>query len=88
MKRILVFCLLLLSGAAQAQPVAKPVMLVASPALQGLYRQSAAKVADPVVVTSSDAVDRVIEQTPNDARYFVGFVGWQPGELAKGRSVI
>ena len=41
MKRILVFCLLLLSGAAQAQPAAKPVMLVAAPALQGLYRQSA-----------------------------------------------
>jgi putative AlgH/UPF0301 family transcriptional regulator len=24
----------------------------------------------------------VIERTPNDARYFAGFVGWQPGELA------
>lgn len=29
-----------------------------------------------------DAIDRIIEQTPNDARYFVGFVGWRPGELA------
>ena len=28
-------------------------------------------------------VDRIIEQSPNDARYFAGFVGWQPGELAK-----
>jgi putative AlgH/UPF0301 family transcriptional regulator len=28
-------------------------------------------------------VDRVIEQTPNDARYFAGFVGWRPRELAK-----
>jgi len=27
-------------------------------------------------------VDRIIEQTPNEARYFVGFVAWQPGELA------
>jgi putative transcriptional regulator len=35
------------------------------------------------VVSSSKAIDRVIEQTPNDARYFAGFVGWQPGELAK-----
>ena len=30
-----------------------------------------------------DAIDRVIEQTPNDARYFAGFVGWQAGELEK-----
>jgi putative transcriptional regulator len=29
-----------------------------------------------------DAIDRIIEQTPNDARYFVGFVGWRAGELA------
>jgi putative transcriptional regulator len=28
-------------------------------------------------------IDRIIEQTPNDARYFAGFVGWTPGELAK-----
>ncbi len=26
-------------------------------------------------------VDRIIETTPNDARYFVGYVGWRPGEL-------
>jgi putative transcriptional regulator len=35
------------------------------------------------VASSSGAVDRVIEQTPNDARYFAGFVGWQAGELEK-----
>jgi len=28
-------------------------------------------------------IDRIIEQTPNDARYFAGFVGWTSGELAK-----
>ena len=27
-------------------------------------------------------VDSIIEQTPNDARYFAGYVGWAPGELA------
>ena len=27
-------------------------------------------------------IDRIIEQTPNDARYFAGFVGWLPDELA------
>ena len=29
------------------------------------------------------AIDRIIEQTPNEARYFAGFVGWLPDELAK-----
>src|SRR2546421_1319928 len=29
------------------------------------------------------AIDRIIEQTPNEARYFAGFVGWMPQELAK-----
>jgi putative transcriptional regulator len=35
------------------------------------------------VTGNGAAVDRIIEQTPNDARYFAGFVGWQPDELAK-----
>ena len=35
------------------------------------------------VVASAEAVDRVIEQTPGDARFFAGFVGWQPGDLEK-----
>lgn len=26
-------------------------------------------------------IDHVIETTPNDARYYVGYVGWRPGEL-------
>jgi putative transcriptional regulator len=27
-------------------------------------------------------IDRIIEQTPNEARYYAGFVGWLPDELA------
>ena len=34
------------------------------------------------VTVQTEAVDRIIEQTPNDARFFAGFVGWRPGELA------
>jgi len=37
---------------------------------------------DLYVTANAQNVDRIIETTPNDARYFVGFVGWQPGELA------
>jgi putative transcriptional regulator len=39
-------------------------------------------VGETFLVTDAEAVDRIIERTPNDARYFAGFVGWQPGELA------
>jgi putative transcriptional regulator len=132
---------------AAAQDLGKPLLLVASPALQGFYNHTtlvavpmgdthvgfivnrateitlgalfpdhppSAKVAGPVylggpdmveaifavvrrdpgphslklfgdvfVAVEAEDVERVIEQTPNDARYFAGFVGWQPGELAK-----
>jgi len=29
----------------------------------------------------ANTIDLVIESTPNEARYFVGYVGWRPGEL-------
>jgi len=38
---------------------------------------------DVFVTAEEQAVDRIIEQTPNEARYYAGFVGWQPGELAE-----
>jgi putative transcriptional regulator len=38
---------------------------------------------DLFVTGNGEAVDRIIEQTPNEARYFTGFVGWQAGELAR-----
>ncbi len=149
MKKKLVACLLILFAAfaARAEDLEKPLLLVASPALQGPYSRTAllvfpmrgqhagfilnrstdvklasvfpehapsAKVADPIffggpemmdslfalvrnnpgegavqvlgdlyVTAEAATVDRIIETTPNDARYFAGFVGWRPGELAK-----
>jgi len=29
----------------------------------------------------ANTIDSIIEATPNDARYYVGYVGWRPGEL-------
>jgi len=29
----------------------------------------------------ANTIDQVIESKPNEARYFVGYVGWRPGEL-------
>ena len=37
---------------------------------------------DLFMTGNGSAIDRIIEQTPNDARYFAGFVGWLPDELA------
>jgi putative transcriptional regulator len=34
-----------------------------------------------VAVMDEETVDRIIETTPNDARYFVGLMVWAPGEL-------
>ncbi|MCZ7564831.1 MAG: YqgE/AlgH family protein [Burkholderiales bacterium] len=28
-------------------------------------------------------IDQIIESTPNEARYYVGYVGWRPGELRR-----
>jgi len=148
MKRtIALLALFLAAWAARAEDLERPLLLVASPALQGAYSRTAllvfpmrgqhagfilnrstdvklasvfpehapsAKVADPIyfggpemmdslfaivrkdpgagavevlgdlfVTAEAECLDRIIEQTPNDARYFAGFVGWKPGELAK-----
>lgn len=34
------------------------------------------------VTNRAAAINQIIEQTPNEARYFAGFVGWEAGELA------
>src|SRR5256886_8898973 len=31
--------------------------------------------------TQGTVVDHIIEETPNEARYYVGYVAWRPGEL-------
>jgi putative transcriptional regulator len=148
MKRTLaLFALLAAALTCRAEDLGRPLLLVASPALQGAYSHTtllvfpmrdqhagfilnrstdvkmasvfpdhppSAKVAEPIyfggpemmdslfalvrkdpgqgsvrvlndlfVTAESDCIDRIIETTPNDARYFAGFVGWKPGELEK-----
>jgi len=34
-----------------------------------------------VLITDGAVIDRVIEATPNEARYFTGLFVWQPGQL-------
>jgi putative transcriptional regulator len=33
------------------------------------------------LATQGAVVDHIIERTPNEARYYVGYVAWRPGEL-------
>src|SRR6266581_2821422 len=35
------------------------------------------------LATQGAVVDHIIEQTPNEARYYVGYVAWRPGELSQ-----
>ena len=76
---------------APAQKVADPVRF-GGPVMSDTVFAIAASPDDPnreslplfddiVVATSAAVITRIMEQSPNDARYFVGFVGWQPGEL-------
>jgi putative transcriptional regulator len=37
---------------------------------------------DLYITANGKSIDRIIEETPNEARYFAGFVGWMPRELA------
>jgi putative transcriptional regulator len=57
-------------------------------ALVALVRTDTAPGAGSVMLMKSlylafraNTIDSVIESTPNEARYFVGYVGWRPGEL-------
>lgn len=75
---------------APSAKVADPVFLggpVSANAIFAMVRRDpgepALRLFGEVHVTAhAPVVDRIIEQSPNDARYFAGFVGWQPGELA------
>lgn len=42
---------------------------------------SVAVMKDLYLAFRANTIDHVIETAPNDARYFVGYVGWLPGEL-------
>jgi len=57
-------------------------------ALVALVRSTEAPGAGAVLLMKNlylafraNTIDHVIETTPNEARYFVGYVGWRPGEL-------
>jgi len=57
-------------------------------ALVALVKTDAAPGSGSVLVMKNlylafraNTIDQVIERAPNEARYYVGYVGWRPGEL-------
>ena len=74
-----------------SKKVVEPVFYggpISSQALVALVRSESAPGAGSVPLMKNlylafraNTIDHVIETTPNEARYFVGYVGWRPGEL-------
>jgi putative transcriptional regulator len=68
----------------------EPIYLGGPRAAQSLYAvvrrdpgEGARRLFGEVFVTvSGNTVDRIIRDRPREARYFAGFAGWEPGELA------
>jgi len=81
----------LFPGHAPSATVADPVYLGGpemNDALFAILRRDpggqALQLFDDLFVTGrADAINQNMEKTPNEARYFAGFVGWMPGELEK-----
>lgn len=77
-------------GHAPSAKVVEPIFLGGPENVESIFAvvrrdpgQPSVRLLDDLFATANaQAVDRIIEHTPNDARYFAGFVGWRPGELA------
>lgn len=63
-----------LGGPRQAQSMYAVVARDAGPGSRRLFGRV-------FVTVDAAAVDRILRETPHEARYFAGFCAWQPGEL-------
>ena len=78
-------------GEADTAKVDEPIYLGGPKNTQALYAlvrknpgEGSRQVLDDVfLAVGSDALDRVIRNSPRDARYFAGFATWGRGELAR-----
>ena len=78
-------------GEPQAAKVHEPIYLGGPTNTQALYavvhndpgEGSRRLFGELFLAVSSDALDRVIRESPKEARYFAGFATWGPGELER-----
>jgi putative transcriptional regulator len=81
----------LFPGHAPSHEVADPVYFGGPEMVESIFAVVGRNPGEPslhlfgeLFVTGTAAhVDSIIEKTPNEARYFAGFVGWRPGELER-----
>jgi len=74
-----------------AAKVAQPIYLGGPTNTQALYalvrsnpgEGSRRLIGEVFVAVGNDALDRVIHESPQEARYFAGFATWGPGELKR-----
>jgi putative transcriptional regulator len=78
-------------GHAPSAKVLDPIYFGGPELTQGIFalrrgdpgRPSLHLFGDLFATGNARVVDAIIEQTPNEARYFAGFVSWRPNELAR-----
>jgi putative transcriptional regulator len=76
---------------AEIAKVADPIFLGGPRGRQSMYAvvrrdpgEGSRKLFDDVFVTvSGKTVDRLLRESPREARYFAGYAGWEAGELAE-----
>ncbi|MCC6474941.1 MAG: YqgE/AlgH family protein [Burkholderiales bacterium] len=62
-------------------PMSRGALVAVVRSSKDLGRGSIELLPQTYLAMTISIVDRVIEDTPNDARYYVGYVVWRPGEL-------
>lgn len=64
-------------------PVMTDIVFAIAPSPKDAEDKSVPAFDDLVVSASAQVISGILENAPNGARYLVGFVGWEPGELAE-----
>lgn len=62
-------------------PMSRGAVVAVVKTEKDLGRGSIGLTKEMFLAMTVNIVDKVIEETPNNARYFVGYIVWRPGEL-------
>ena len=62
-------------------PMSRGAVVAVVKTEKDLGRGSISLTKEMLLAMTVNIVDKVIEETPNNARYYVGYIVWRPGEL-------